>query len=372
MNIKSIFTIKENTVEAVDELKSQLGNFDPKLIVYFGSIEHKPEVISSKMNQSFPNVELIGCSSAGGVVSGAMHDQGIMAMAFNEEAIQDVHIEIIKDITKNRKEKVKSAFHSFEKKTGLSSNQWDHEKMVGLILSNALLNAEEEIMETIGSLTNVFFVGGSAADNLSFSENYTYVNGEFFTDATVLVLMDSKLKFEIIKTQNFTSSGDKMVVTGANPDIREVYELDNKPILEVYSEKLGVPVEEVPEHFFLNPLGIATDEGVYLRSVIKNEDGKLLLACSLMEGMEVEFSKHQDIIKETEKALKKACPEPDKVAGLMQFNCAYRLVEINQFNVREEYGQLFKDFPTTGMNAFGECFLGHINQTATMLIFKND
>jgi hypothetical protein len=36
----------------------------------------------------------------------------------------------------------------------------------------------------------------------------------------------------------------------------------------------------------------------------------------------------------------------------------------------EAYADIFSDIPTIGFSTYGEEFIGHINQTATMLIFE--
>ena len=40
----------------------------------------------------------------------------------------------------------------------------------------------------------------------------------------------------------------------------------------------------------------------------------------------------------------------------------------NRFNL--EYGEIFKDVPTIGFSTYGEQFIGHMNQTSAMLVFK--
>lgn len=36
----------------------------------------------------------------------------------------------------------------------------------------------------------------------------------------------------------------------------------------------------------------------------------------------------------------------------------------------EAYGKIFSDIPTVGVSTYGEEFIGHTNQTATMLVFE--
>ena len=55
---------------------------------------------------------------------------------------------------------------------------------------------------------------------------------------------------------------------------------------------------------------------------------------------------------------------------MINFNCILRTLGLEQEQSSEAYGALFGEIPTVGFSTYGEQFIGHINQTATMLVFK--
>ena len=57
-------------------------------------------------------------------------------------------------------------------------------------------------------------------------------------------------------------------------------------------------------------------------------------------------------------------------SAMINFNCILRTLELQQKWPYQEYGELFPDVPTIGFSSYGEEYIGHINQTATMLVFK--
>ena len=62
--------------------------------------------------------------------------------------------------------------------------------------------------------------------------------------------------------------------------------------------------------------------------------------------------------------------EIGNVSGIINFHCILRTLELEQKGQEEEYGKIFSDIPTIGFSTYGEIYMGHVNQTSTMLIFR--
>jgi hypothetical protein len=368
-NICTAYSTKNTVDEVVKDISEQLAQSDAKLLIYFASSKFAPDGISMNMQEAFPEAAVIGCSTAGEIMSGRMLDDSVVAMVFNGGAINDLKIEVIENLLD--KGGVKKAFASFEKHFETPMSEMDSQKYVGIILIDGLSGAEEGLIETIGDMTNVVFVGGSAGDDLKFTATHLYANGRSYSNSAVLALLKPGSEFTFIKTQSFLNLGKTLEVTKTDEENRVVFEFNGKPAAIAYADAVGTPVSEAAKHFMHDPVGLVIEGEPYVRSpqMIK-DNGSMVFYCGMREGMELSLLESTDIIEDTRSAVKQAIEELGKVSGIINFNCILRTLELKEKNLAKEYGDVFLDIPTIGFSTYGEQYIGHINQTATMLVFK--
>jgi hypothetical protein len=366
MNIKTAFSVKPDPQNAVAELQAQLKGFNPKLVVFFASSAFAPDEIAEQMEEAFPSAETFGCSTAGEIVTGKMLTKSLVAMAFNRRAVKDCKVEVIENLNKESYK----AFNAFQRHFKKPMKALDPQKYVGIILMDGLCCKEELIMDKMGDLTNVTFIGGSAGDDLKFEKTYVFANGKSYTHSAVLAIMKPATEFSFIKTQSFCQLPKKLVVTKANEFTREVFEFNGKPAAVAYAEALGVSVEEAKKCFMHNPIGLVFEGEPFVRSPQQIKGNSMLFYCSVKEGMELSLLEATDIIASTKKSLDAVKKELGSVSGIVNFNCILRTLELGQKGLCEEYGKLFAEVPTVGFSTYGEAYIGHINQTATMLVLR--
>lgn len=368
MSIKIAGSTKGTIEEAVQDLKTQLGGLETRMLLFFASSSHAPEAISAQMQEAFAGATVFGCSTAGEIISGRMLKDSVVAMAFDGMSIKDVKVEVVERLKEGVC--VEGAFSSFEKHFGEPVSVMDHDKYVGIILVDGLSGSEEKLIDKVGDLTNVTFIGGSAGDDLKFEATHVYADGRSYSDAALLVLLKPGTRFTFIKTQSFRDLGKRLAVSKANEETREVIEFNGKPAADAYAEALGIPVGEAPERFMHNPVGLIIEGEPYVRSPQRIKEGRMAFYCGVTEGMELSLLESTDIVADTAQALAKAKAELGGISGVINFNCILRTLELNQKKLTEQYGALFADVPTIGFSTYGEQYIGHINQTATMLVFK--
>jgi hypothetical protein len=368
MNIITVYSIETDPRKAASHLQSQMEEFNPSVVIYFASSHYNPDIISRSMQQAFPQADTFGCSTAGEIFSGQLLKNSIVAMGMNADVIDDINLQVVTDIqTMNH---VDEAFKRFKKYFSVDPHTMNLNEYVGIILADGLSKSEENLMDHIGELSNILFIGGSSGDDLKFSRTWVYANGKSYTDAAVLALLRPKVGFSFIKTQSFKPCSSTLVATKVNPEERKVIEFNNKPARMAYAEAIGVSVDQIENYFMSNPVGLVIDDEPYVRSPQRIEGDEMYFYCNVMEGMALNLLEASDIIKDTRDAIESKKKELSGISGIINFNCILRTLELEKTGLADAYADIFADIPTIGFSTYGEAFLGHINQTATMLVLS--
>jgi hypothetical protein len=366
--MKTAYSLKETPEQIAKDLQTQLSTPIPKAVVFFASSAFDPQTISSSMHQAFPGTAVFGCSTAGEIISGRMLKKSVVAMAFDEQALESINLSIITDV--KNENAIEDAFAVFERRVGQSMLDLDPTAYVGLILVDGLSKSEEQLMDRIGDLTNVTFLGGSAGDDLQFKQTHVFADGKAFSNAAVLALLKPKVGFDIIKTQSFCASNRELMATRVNEGDRQVLEFNGKSAAAAYAEIIGASLEDAPKHFMKNPVGLIIDGEPYVRSPQQIKDNSMVFYCNVKDQMKLSVLESTDIVKDTESALAEKKAELGKLGAILNFHCILRTLELESEGRTDDYGKIFVDVPTIGFSTYGEQCIGHVNQTSTMLVFK--
>jgi len=354
--------------EALEELKKHGGISDPRAILCFASTRYKLGKIGAGLQTAFPQACVVGCTTAGEMASAQMMSGAVVTMFLDHTVIEDVAAVTVNPL--GGQVSVSDAFAQLEHHFGLPVSAMDVGKHVGLVLVDGLSGAEERLMEKIGDRTDLLFVGGAAGDDLHFRRTEVMAKGKAYSDAAVLVLMQLQKGFEILKTQSFETTGKELVATAVEESSRRVLEFDDRPAAEVYAEALEVPVEQLSGYFMKHPLGLMIGGEPFVRSPQRVDGKHVVFYCNVKEGMELEVLNATDIVADTREALEGRQAALGNISGLIDFHCVLRTQQLRHEQRCQEYGAIFSGIPSIGFSTYGEEFLGHINQTSTMLLFR--
>ncbi|WP_292520751.1 FIST N-terminal domain-containing protein [Methanoculleus sp.] len=368
MSVTTASTTASSIEQAVDDIREQCNGISPKMVLFFASSRYDPVLISRAMHDAFSEAQVLGCSTAGEIISGRVMKDSIVAMAFDERTIEGIACSLVSDVTSP--DSLADAVRELEDEIGTPLDELDFQQYVGIILIDGLSGSEERVMDRLGDLTDVTFIGGSAGDDLKFQSTHVYLDGKAYTNAAVLALLKPVGEFDIIKTQSFKPLEITLVPTKVNEDRREVMEFNDMPAPLAYARALGVSVEEAPKRFMHNPVGLVTGDDFFVRSPRQIEGDSILFYCMVKEGMELALLESTDIVADTRRAVDEKVRQLGGASALINFHCILRALELEEKGQDGAYGSLFTDIPTIGFSTYGEEYIGHINQTSTMLIFK--
>jgi hypothetical protein len=236
--ITTVYSSKQNYIYAVNELASQLNDQKPHLIIYFASSFYDSAKLSKQMNEVFCDATTIGCTTAGELCNSHILDKSIVAMSFPKNEIGDFTIGINEGISHS--DSTESIFNDFESYFNEKMLLMNPKKYFGLVLFDGLSNKEDSLMLKIGALTNINFIGGSAADDQVYESTYIFYNGKCYTDASLLMLCKPNISFDFIKTQSFEILKQTLTCTKLDESDRTVIEFNNLPASKAYSNILGV------------------------------------------------------------------------------------------------------------------------------------
>jgi hypothetical protein len=354
--------------EAVKDLQAQCGDGKPRLVVFFASTKYDPQLLSEGLQAAFPGACVAGCSTAGELAAGKMMTGAVVAMFFSADVVEDSVAAVVENLRSETT--VQKAFAEFERHFQLPVSSLDLTRHVGLVLVDGLSGAEERLMEKIGDRSDILFVGGSAGDDLKFQKTHVCKGGKAYTDAAVLVLLRLKNGFEILKTQSFLPTGKHLVATQVDEAHRKVIQFDHRPAVEAYAEALDVLPHRVSDHLMQHALALMVNGEPFVRSPQRVDGQSIIFFCQIKEGMQLEVLNGTDIVADTGAAIAAKQSAVSPIAGLIDFQCILRTLDLRNQKRCEQYGAIFSGIPAIGFSSYGEQYLGHMNQSSAILLFR--
>jgi len=370
--ISSAHTTERDAVAVVAGLAAKLTVASPVAVLFFASHEHDGAAISAGLRAKYPSAEVIGCTTAGELTEGVSATGGVSALAIGRDKARRASAALAR-FGSSTGEGIRSATAEIATHLEIDLRDADPNRYVGIVLVEGLRMKEEAANEALGNQAPLLsFVGGSAGDNLEFKVTRVFCNGKESDDGAALLLLDVAVPFVIAKTCSFVPLSSALKVTRADVENRVIYELDGRPVLEVYAEALGKSASELSAAVFMtNPLGLMIDGKAWIRSPQQIlPDGSLKLYCQVLEGTPIHVMQTTDLVEDTKSEMARVRESlGGTLSGGLAFNCILRRLELDERHLHEAFLETFAGTQMAGFHTYGESLLGHINQTLTGLWF---
>ena len=351
---------------AAREFHAMVKQPDMALVIFFCSSEYDLDALADEMSGLFPGVQVAGCTTAGEIGPTGCREHSVSGASFPAADFSAVSGRI--DRLQDFKMVEGQAFaQDLLQRLETRAPQADTDNSFAFLLIDGLSLREEPVTRALQSaLGDLPLIGGSAGDGVKFGKTHVYLDGRFCSDCAILVMVTSRVPFQIFKTQHFVATDERLVVTEADAACRVVKELNGRPAAREYARTAGIDACDLdPTRFAASPVVVTIGGMTYVRSIQKsNPDGSLTFFCAIEDGVILRLAKGVDLLQNLEQAFAKIRSEIGAPQFVLGCNCILRKLEISQSTVEDRVEEILLQNNTVGFNTYGEQFRGvHVNQT---------
>lgn len=267
-------------VEDINECDSNAVD----IVFVFGDLETvKNHNHNDLLKKIYPNAHIVGTSTAGNILDDGLSEYSAVATAISfDKAKVAVNSSVMH--SDSLEEDAKALIENLDQ---------DGLKHVFVLVQGLKIDASE-LVKGFNADKNVTITGGVSADSLKFEDTYVFCNESTDINMAVAVgFYGESLHIGIGCKAGWKEFGAQRVVTRSDGNV--VYEIDNKPALELYERYLGEYIKDLPASGLLFPLSIKTDESEK-NEVIRvmmgiNEDNSIIYAGDVPQGSIVRLMK---------------------------------------------------------------------------------
>jgi len=272
---------KEAVYNAIEDMKKLGGNKPTFGIVFcsggkYGKNDKKMQKLVDGANSILKDTPWVGCTTAGEISNFGFTTESCVALVLESEYInfgigvgentnekpKEAGRRAIKDALKKLKvDKYVEPYVRYlaEKKLPVSELIKMRPYHVLMLTTGFTLKKrgnEDDIVEGIIDVIGhrVPIIGGSSADDFNLKETYVFSNGKVYTNSVVCTVISSSIKFGEHVSHGYIPTEKSMFVR--KTENYTVYELDDKPAFDRYSEILNKEKRGIwPKSMQLQKLG---------------------------------------------------------------------------------------------------------------------
>lgn len=263
-------------------------DFSPDLILIFGGSKViASTTIVSQLKEQHPNSIITGCSTSGEIGGVSVYDDSLVltAVQFDKTnlVLEEVQLDSPDDSLKGGEQLI-SKFN----KTGLRHV---------FVLSDGLNINGTQLVEGMRKdlPDDIAVTGGLAGDGPDFNKTYVISQSGEISDKVVVAIgfYGNDLKIGYGSLGGWDTFGLERIVTRSKANV--LYEIDNKPALELYKSFLGDQAKDLPASGLLFPLSMRLTENdtPVVRTILAIDENEqsLTFAGDIPEGAYVKLMK---------------------------------------------------------------------------------
>jgi hypothetical protein len=225
--------------EVLQQCQSSLSGRAPKAGILFAAVDFDHPLILDRIQATFPNLELIGCTTDGELSSVLEFQQdSLTLMLFCTSDDIEIRAAVGRQVSQNPVAIAQQAVTDAQQRLSQPV------KFCIAVPESLTTNASAIVAGLQTALGDTPIYGGAAADQIKDqNQTYQFFKTEVLSDAVPLLLFAGNVIFSHGVASGWRPVGKRAQITKSQGNI--IYEIDGKPALEFY-------------HYYLNKFAIDT------------------------------------------------------------------------------------------------------------------
>ncbi|CAA0080644.1 Uncharacterised protein [Zhongshania aliphaticivorans] len=360
-----------NAATAAQELYQTLAMANPACVLFFCCVDYDRNELSRTLAELFGDIPVLGCTTAGEISPLGLSPGSITGFCLSADHFV-VETTILQNLATFSEQvaydTVKSMLHRLERRAiaPVAHNSFALSLLDGMSISEELvLSALNE------ALSGIPLVGGSAGDNLHFRDTHVYYDKQFYSNAAVIILVNTLCPFTVLSGHHLVAEREKMVVTKADPEKRIAHELNAEPAALEYCRVMDISLDELSStSYALHPLSVQVGDNYFARSVQQvNDDLSLTFFCAIDTGIVLTKMRDGGLVEEFENRMEQVVSEIGEPQLIIGYDCIHRRIEAEGKGIYSELSDLYQRYKVVGFNTYGEhSDAMHVNHTFTGVV----
>ncbi len=349
----------------IETLKALLGQQDLAVLFLFVCNSAPFSQIVAKANNAFPDTNVVACTTAGEIGMHGYEDGLIVAVGLPADhfAATCLMIDPLNDIdTQSLIDKIALTRVTMERA------QPDKPQGFAFLVVDGLSLKEDVLTATISpALRDLPLFGGSAGDGTTFERTQVALNGQVRSNAAVLTLVRTDHQTRVFSLNHLVPTGQRMVVTDADPDKRIVKSINAEPAAQEYARIVGKDPAQLDQFTFAaHPVVVRIGGTHHVRAIQRvNTSGELVFFSAIDEGMVLTVAEPLQMAPHLDQKLSELSDNgpPSDIIGC---DCILRRIEAAQIQMTRDVSTILSKHHVLGFSTYGEQIGAlHVNHTMT-------
>ena len=275
--------------EASAQAKTQINQFPSDLAIVFNTIHYNSFEILSSLKETLEDTPVIGCSTAGIILSESITARGVAVLTIQSDEIKFV----VGSISNVAGPDTRQAGSLLARNA--IADFGPHPRRGFLFFTDGLLKNSAPIIKGMQEVLGTFFpmFGAGSSDDFHFKKTFQYGQGEVMTTGAAGLLIGGQINLSIGSQHGWKPLGRPRIINQTDGHI--IKTIDGKKASSLYEEYFGKEIEDLRaqqlgQMAILYPLGIYLEEDneYLLRNAIDIlNDGSIVCQGEVPEGSEV-------------------------------------------------------------------------------------